>query len=216
MRRAAFLVLALGTALSACGMSGGEQEATVHEREAARANEIAAMDAWDRIFDAPDQTIGFVNQYGYRAAPYGPAEDGSGFAATGAEIPISDTFAAKPNSTTFRASGSTADAIETLVFTLTITDLDDAATAKKRFGDILVGFFSQYGIDLEAEIRQGVTEEASAATEAPGAALQFDKQEIAGAAEGSRRLIVTITRTGGTAPATQETEAQGIDDGNRS
>ncbi|WP_188056059.1 DUF6030 family protein [Sphingosinithalassobacter sp. CS137] len=215
MRNRAFVTTALCLALAGCGGASDETALTVLEKEARRAEQVAAMDDWQRLFAAPERTIAYANQFGYNARPYAAIDGGAGFGSTGIDSPLSDTGAEAPNSTGFAASGAQADQIDQLRFTLAITDPGDAAVAKQRFADIVAGFLSYYGYEDAAAVRRNIAAEASARDELGQAVLAYDKEPIAGEAVEARRLIVTISRNGATAPATQEPEAQGTEDGNR-
>ncbi|MFZ5747986.1 MAG: hypothetical protein ACOY45_10095 [Pseudomonadota bacterium] len=208
-----FAPVLAGLLLAGCGAA--KREPSITEKDAARAAELAKHQGWDKLFVGTQQTIAIANQFGYRNGEYAAAKDGSGFASTGATPAISSSYAKAPNTTGFTATGASADRLDRLVFTLDITDPDNAVTAKKRFRDILDQFLGQFGIDVKADTTKLVTDEVEGSRTYPGATLTVAKQEVKGAPPRSRRLVVTFERTGGTAPANSEPEAQGTNDGNR-
>ena len=86
----------------------------------------------------PTETIGRLNQYGYRLAPYAAAQ--TGFAAKGAAITLSQSDAKAPNTGTVTVTGPDAETIDTIAFALSLTDDANAATAKQRLTDIVRAF----------------------------------------------------------------------------
>jgi len=206
-RSAAALLLASSLLLAGCGvLPGGKKEQSITEKDTARAVEVAKLDGWNKLFDAPDRTIPIVNQFGYRAPDYKATGGMPAFATTGIDSTISDSLAKAPNKTGFEASGASAKQLDTLRFSLAITDPEAAGVAKKRFGDILTQFLTQFKLGADDEVKAFVTEEAPASKNFGGATMTAEKQAIEGAAEGSRRLIVTFTRTGASAPANSKTQ----------
>ncbi len=196
------LALSALVLLAACGQSGP----TVLENEAKDAATAATMQGWDRAFGAPRETIGRVNQFGYRATDY--AADGPTFLAKGGPITLSQSDAKAPNTGTFEAAGATADKIDRLVFTLSLTDAANAETAKKRFVEVLRGFLSQYGIDDEGGF-DAITSEQSADGPIGGAPASID---VTKGADGRPIITVTFNRPTGTTPVFPD---QGQADGNR-
>lgn len=140
----ALLLLAATIALAGCNQQPAEQP-TLAQNEAAAREAAADLKGWDRVFGFPTETIGRLNQYGYRLAPYAAAE--AGFAAKGAAITLSQSDAKSPNTGTVTVTGPDADTIDTIAFALALTDAANAETAKKRLTDIVRAFLFQYRID---------------------------------------------------------------------
>lgn len=198
-----FVFPLLGIAmLAACG----ESDPTVLENEADQAATAATMRGWDRVFGAPSEAIGRVNQFGFRATPY--AADGATFLSKGGPITLSQSAADRPNSGSFEAAGAAATAIDRLVFTLSITDPANADTAKQRFVDVLRGFASQYAIEdegaFDAILREQDADGSIAGTPASIAVTKGEAE--------TRIITVTFTRPTGTTPVFPD---QGQADGNR-
>ena len=199
--RAALALLAL-VLLAACGESGP----TVLENEAREAATAATMQGWDRAFGAPREVIGRVNQFGYRATDY--AADGPTFLSKGGPITLSQSDAKSPNTGSFEAAGASAQRIDRLVFTLSLTDAANAETAKKRFVDVLRGFLSQYQIDDKGGL-DPILKERSSGDRIAGAPASIDVQK---GADGRPIITVTFNRPTGTTPVFPD---QGQADGNR-
>jgi hypothetical protein len=199
--RAALASLAL-VLLAACGESGP----TVLENEAREAQTAETLKGWDRVFGAPAETIGHVNQFGYRAGAY--AADGATFLSKGNPITLSQSDAKAPNTGGFEAAGAGASHIDRLVFTLSITDAANADTAKRRFADVLKGFLSQYGL-ADDEALRAISSETDGDLRVAGIPASIAVTKGAG---DTRTLIVTFTRPTGTTPVFPD---QGQADGNR-
>lgn len=198
--RAALALFAV-VLLAACG----ERGPTVLENEAKEAATAATMKGWDRAFGVPRETIGRVNQFGFRAGPY--AADGPTFLSKGGPITLSQSDAKAPNTGTFEAAGAGGDHIDRLVFTLSITDAANADTAKKRFVDVLRGFLSQYDLKDEGSFDAVLNEQdADGSIAGAPASIAIDK------AGENRSITVTFNRPTGTTPAFPD---QGQADGNR-
>jgi len=206
-RSAAALLLASSLLVAGCGvLPGSKKEQSITEKDAARAAELAKLEGWSKLFDAPDRTIPIANQFGYHAPEYKATGGTPAFASTGTDAKISNSFAKAPNTTGFAASGASANQLDTLRFSLSITDPEAAGVAKKRFRDILTQFLAQFKLDLGDDVKTFVTQEVPASKNFGGATMTAEKQAIEGAADGSRRLIVTFTRTGASAPANSKTQ----------
>ena len=189
----AFLLLAATVALVGCNQQPAEQP-TLAQNEAAAREAAADLKGWDRVFGFPTETIGRLNQYGYRLAPYAAAQ--TGFAANGAAITLSQSDAKSPNTGTVTVTGPTAEAIDTITFALSLTDDANAATAKQRLTDIVRAFLFQYRIDdkkvLDAVSREKTLDGTIGTTPT---AIAIAKTSAA------RTLTVTFRRPSATAPA---------------
>jgi hypothetical protein len=188
------LPLLLATvALAGCNQQPAEQP-TLAQNEAAARDAAADLKGWDRMFGFPTETIGRLNQYGYRVGPYAAAQ--TGFAAQGAAITLSQSDAKNPNTGTVTVTGPDADTIETIAFALSLTDDANAETAKKRLTDIVRAFLFQYGIDdkktLDAIAKGQAFDGMIGATPT---VIAIDKGDAA------RTLTVTFRRPSATAPA---------------
>jgi hypothetical protein len=191
--RAALLLLCATVALAGCNQQPAEQP-TLAQNEAAAREAAADLKGADRMFGFPTETVGRLNQYGYRLAPYAAAQ--TGFAAKGAAITLSQSDAKSPNTGTVTVTGPDAEAIDTIAFALSLTDDANAETAKKRLTDIVRAFLFQYGIDDKKALDAIAKEEAFDGTigTAP-TVVAVDKGDAA------RTLTVTFRRPSATAPA---------------
>lgn len=192
MRRVALLLTPLAL-LAGCNAQPAAP--TVAEQEAAMRNAAADLKGWDRVFDFPAETIGRLNQFGYRLDNYRKQADGS-FAAKGAAITLSQSDAATPNRSTIAVTGKDAAAIDRIVFALPITDDANADTAKQRLTGIVRAFLFQYGVKDEA-VLDAIAQEQKAdrliGTALATVAIAKD--------EGPRRITVTFQRPPATAQA---------------
>ena len=188
------LPLLLATAaLAGCNQQPAEQP-TLAQNEAAARDAAAELKGADRMFGFPTETIGRLNQYGYRIGTYVAA--GEGFAAKGADITLSQSDAKNPNTGTVTVTGPDAEAIDTIAFTLALTDDANAETAKKRLTDIVRAFLFQYRIDDKKALDAIAKEQAFDGTigTAP-TVIAIDKGDA------TRTLTVTFHRPSATAPA---------------
>lgn len=189
----ALLLLAATVTLAGCNQQPAEQP-TLAQNEAAAREAAADLKGWDRMFGFPTETIGRLNQYGYRLAPYAPAQ--TGYAAKGAAITLSQSDAKSPNTGTVTVTGPDADTIDTIAFALALTDAANAETAKKRLTEIVRAFLFQYRIDdkkaLDAISREKTFDGKIGATPV---AIAIAKTGAA------RTLTVTFRRPSATAPA---------------
>lgn len=192
MRAAALLLTPLAL-LAGCNAQPAAP--TVAEQEAAMRNAAADLKGWDRVFDFPAETIGRLNQFGYRLDNYRKQIDGS-FAAKGAAITLSQSDAATPNRSTITVTGKDSAAIDRIAFILPITDNPNADTAKQRLAGIVCAFLSQYGIKDDAMLDAIAKEqEAEQLIGTAPATVAVEK------GEGPRRITVTFQRPPATAPA---------------
>lgn len=189
----AFLLLTATVALAGCNQQPAEQP-TLAQNEAAAREAAADLKGADRMFGFPTETIGRLNQYGYRIGSYAAA--GDGFAAKGAAITLSQSDAKSPNTGTVAVAGPDAQAIDTIAFSLALTDPANADTAKKRLTDIVRAFLFQYGLKDDGALETVATEQATGGTigTAPFA-VEVAKGDAA------RTLTVTFRRPSATAPA---------------
>lgn len=174
-------------ALAGCNAQPAAEPVAKKAEEAPKP-EIAA-DGWDRLLGAPQTTIPAVNQFGFRAGEFG----GSGTArAEGSPIMVAGTIAEKPNTANFAAQGKTAERIDELRFTLSITDPINAAVAKQRFGEIIGNVLATTKADGTAPVRTAINAEQSAGGALQGADYAVLVEPIAGA-ERNRTITVTFT-----------------------
>lgn len=188
----AFLLLSATVALAGCNQQPAEP--TLAQNEAAAREAAADLKGWDRMFGFPTETIGRLNQYGYRIGAYAAA--GEGFAAKGADITLSQSDAKAPNTGNVTVTGPNAETIDSIVFSLAITDDANAATAKKRLTDIVRAFLFQYGIDDKKALDAIATE---TATDGKIGDTPFAIALAKG--DAARTLTVTFRRPSATAPA---------------
>ena len=188
------LPLLLATvALAGCNKQPAEQP-TLAQNEAAARDAAADLKGADRMFGFPTETIGRLNQYGYRIGNYAAA--GDGFAAKGAAITLSQSDAKSPNTGTVAITGPDAQAINTIAFSLALTDAANADTAKKRLTEIIRAFLFQYGLKDDGALETIATEQASGGTIGTARfAVEVAKGDAA------RSLTVTFHRPSATAPA---------------
>jgi hypothetical protein len=194
MRFAVALTLMASMALAGCG----KPAPSVREQEAAQTASVATLSGWDRLFGAPQETIGAINQAGFALGEYA-AKDG-GFTATGQPRMFSNSNAAKPNTTSVAVTGKTAAAIDTVAYTLTLTDPVDATTARMRLAQTVGEFLGRFKIkaspDLLRAIRLGQPLDASPA-----------KVALVPSNNGApQRINVTFTRSPATNPANNKTQ----------
>jgi hypothetical protein len=200
--RAAPALLTLGL-LAACSPSGQ----AVQKQETARAAELDKLKGWDRAFE-PDAAIAAANQFGYRNDAYAAAKAGPGFVSTGTSPMIAGSTAASPNQTNFVASGAAADKIDRMAFTLSITDPQTADHAKKRFTDIVNGFLFQFKLDAKKDVSAFLADEKPLDATYQGATFSAAATPTPGGAKDTRRLTVTFTRTGASAPVNSQTQGK--------
>jgi hypothetical protein len=186
------LFLAATAALAGCNAQ--PPEPTLVENEAAAREAAEDLKGFSRVFGFPTETIGRLNQYGYRIGNY--AASGAAFAAKGSDITLSQSDAKAPNTGSVLLTGPDANAIDTIAFTLSITDDANAETAKKRLTDIVRAFLFQYGIDDKKALDAIAEERAFDDTidDAP-VAIALAKTDA------DRTLTVTFRRPSATAPA---------------
>lgn len=190
--RALFLLVATA-ALAGCNQQPAEQP-TLAQNEAAAREAAADLKGWDRVFGFPTETIGRLNQYGYRLAPYAAAQ--TGFAAKGSAIMLSQSDAKSPNTGTVTVTGPDAESIDSIAFALSLTDAANAETAKKRLTDIVRAFLFQYRIDDKKAL------DAIAREKTFDGKIGTTPVAIAIATTGGvRTMTVTFRRPSATAPA---------------
>ncbi len=191
--RAALLLLCATATLAGCNQQPAEP--TLAQNEATAREAAADLKAWDRMFGFPTETIGRLNQYGYRIGAYAATD--KGFATNGADITLSQSDAKWPNKGNVIVAGTDAETIDSIAFVLAITDDANAATAKKRLTDIVRAFLFQYGIDdkktLDAIAKEAATDGKIGDTPF---AIALNKGDAA-----ARTLTVTFRRPSATAPA---------------
>lgn len=185
-------VLAATAALAGCNAQPAVP--TQAENEAVQREAAAELKGWERMFGFPTETIGRLNQYGYRLGTYAAA--GTGFAAKGADITLSQSDAKTPNTGSVTVTGPDAQAIDTIAFTLAITDDANAETAKKRLTDIVRAFLFQYGLKDE-----GALDAIAAEQDADGMIGTTPVAIAVEKADAARTLTVTFRRPSATAPA---------------
>lgn len=190
------LAVALTFAMLLAGC--GKPAPSVREQEAAQTASVATLSGWDRLFGAPQETVGAINQAGFALGDYA-ANDG-GFTATGQPRMFSNSNAAKPNTTSVAVTGKTAAAIDTVAYTLTLTDPVDATTARMRLAQTVGEFLGRFKIkaspDLLRAIRLGQPLDAAPA-----------KVAIVPATDTTpARVDVTFTRSPATSPANNKTQ----------
>ena len=194
MRFAVALTLMASMALAGCG----KPAPSVREQEAAQTASVATLSGWDRLFGAPQETIGAINQAGFALGAYA-AKDG-GFIATGQPRMFSNSNAAKPNATSVAVTGKTAAAIDTVTYALTLTDPVDATTARMRLAQTVGEFLGRFKIkaspDLLRAIRLGQPLDAAPAKVAIVSATNTTPA----------RVDVTFTRSPATSPANNKTQ----------
>lgn len=190
MRTAPLLLAAF--ALASCNAQPSEP--TLAENEAAAREAAADLKGWDRVFGFPAETIGRLNQFGFRLGAFEAA--GQGFSAKGADITLSQSDAKAPNTGTVEVAGADAGTIDTIAFTLAITDNANAATAKKRLTDIVRAFLFQYGIKDEG-VLDAIAKEQAGESKLGDTPLAISVEKVGS----GRTLLVTFRRPAATAPA---------------
>ncbi len=188
------VALTLAAMLAGCG----KPAPSVREQEAAQTASVATLSGWDRLFAAPQETVGAINQAGFALGEYA-ANDG-GFTAIGQPRMFSNSNAAKPNTTSVAVTGKTAAAIDTVAYTLTLTDPVDATTARMRLAQTVGEFLGRFKIkaspDLLRAIRLGQPLDAAPAKVAIVPATNTTPA----------RVDVTFTRSPATSPANNKTQ----------
>ncbi len=188
------VALTLTAMLAGCG----KPAPSVREQEAAQTASVATLSGWDRLFAAPQETVGAINQAGFALGEYAAKDDG--FIATGQPRMFSNSNAAKPNTTSVAVTGKTAAAIDTVAYTLTMTDPVDATTARMRLAQTVGEFLGRFKIkaspDLLRAIRLGQPLDAAPARVAIVPATNTTP----------RRVDVTFTRSPATSPANNKTQ----------
>jgi hypothetical protein len=190
--------LAVALTLTAMLAGCGKPAPSVREQEAAQAASVATLSGWDRLFAAPQEAVGAINQAGFGLGSYA-AKDG-GFIATGQPRMFSNSNAKAPNTTSVVVAGKTAAAIDTVTYALTLTDPVDATTARMRLAQTVGEFLGRFKIkaspDLLRAIRLGKPLNAAPITVAL-------VPSTSGAPE---RIDVTFTRSPATNPANNKTQ----------
>jgi hypothetical protein len=187
--------LFVGTALL---VSCGKPAPTVREQEAAQARSVASLSGWDRLFAAPQETIGAINQAGFALGGYAAKDEG--FIATGQPRMFSNSNAKAPNTTSVVVAGKSAESIDTVTYALSLTDPVDATTARMRLAQTVGEFLGRFKIkaspDLLRAIRLGQPLAAAPATVAIVPATNTTPA----------RVDVTFTRSPATSPANNKTQ----------
>ncbi|MES2420531.1 MAG: hypothetical protein V4595_04440 [Pseudomonadota bacterium] len=190
--------LAVALTLAAMLAGCGKPAPSVREQEAAQTASVATLSGWDRLFGAPQETVGAINQAGFALGDYA-AKDG-GFIATGQPRMFSNSNTAKPNTTSVAVAGKTAAAIDTVTYALTLTDPVDATTARMRLAQTVGEFLGRFKIkaspDLLRAIRLGQPLDAAPAKVATVPSTNGAPQ----------RIDVTFTRSPATSPANNKTQ----------
>lgn len=191
IRRASpLLALAFASALAGCG---GGTAPTVHDAEAERANAMADVTGWHRMFDGVPESLAAARQFGYRTGDYAAAADGTGFRAE--SEPVALTTMGGPESTSrFVTTGPTDAQFATIAFTLDIpegpVDGELASAAKTRFTAVLRDYLSQFAI-AAGDGFAPVAAEQDADTAIGDVPTQIQVTPLQGE---SRRITVTFTR----------------------
>jgi hypothetical protein len=184
--RAAALLLLLSAA--ACSPEPVVQSQRAQEAEVQTA--AAAMTGWQRVWNSPETTIASANQFGFRAPAYGEQPDAP--ASLGSPITLSRTIGTpRPNLANFAASGSTAERIDSLRFTLGVTDAAEGDRAAERFGTLIRDFLFQSKADGADAVQAAIKAGAPATGTLPGAAWALTP---APGPAGTRTITVTFTR----------------------
>lgn len=185
MRTAALLLLA-ATILAGCNAQpGGSNTAVPEEAVVKKAGSLAGA------FTDPAATIVKLNQFGYRLGEY--RNGANGFSAGGEPVFLSQSDAKNPNRGTVEVAGKEGKAIDTITFTLAVTDEVNAKTAEKRFADNVRSFLFQFGVTPDDKLFGH--ESASGSVEGATVTSRDDRSQK------PRRITVTFQRSPATAPA---------------
>jgi hypothetical protein len=189
------LALPLAAAALVAGCNSEPAGPTVREQEEERARTAATLRGFDRAFGVPAETIAFANQFGFRAGDY--AADGDSYLSRGNPIMLSWSGAERPNTGNFEAAGTSADRLERIAFTLSLTDAANAETARERFTTVIRDFLGRYQIDDE-----GALDAIAAERDADGMVAGTPMSIATASGEGDARTItVTFTRPAASTPA---------------
>jgi hypothetical protein len=203
MVRAALLLLP-AIALASCNSQPAAP--TPAQNETVADNEAVDKGGAERLFNAPADGIANLNQFGFRLRDYAAAANG--YAAKGAPITLSQSDASAPNTATVDVTGSGAQTIDRIVFTLSLTDAANADTAKQRLSEIVTGFLFQYGIE-DAGALANIVAERNAQGQIDGTPFTVAvAQGATGKTYAPRRLTFTLQRPA--ASGTSDTPAQNI------
>ncbi len=193
------VALTLTVMLAGCG----KPAPSVREQEAAQTASVATLSGWDRLFASPQETIGAINQAGFAVGDYTTKPVGIvplDFVATGQPRMFSNSNAAKPNTVTVVVGAKLATAVDTVAYTLTLTDPVDATTARMRLAQTVGEFLGRFKIkaspDLLRAIRLGQPLDAAPAKVAIVPATNTTPA----------RVDVTFTRSPATSPANNKTQ----------
>ncbi|WP_343520806.1 DUF6030 family protein [Sphingomonas sp.] len=193
MTRAALLpALAL---LAACGGQTGEQ---VQAEEAKRAEVVANLKGIERAFDSPETAVAAANQFGFRIDGY--RQSGLRWQAAGEPIFVADTQAKAPNRARFVAMGPDQSKIDTMRFTLDVTDPADAARAKTRFAKMIDEVLWQFRAQKPEALGKAIAAEQPFEKTLDGATAAVSVAPIP-QGDKTRRITVTFTRPGATGQA---------------
>jgi hypothetical protein len=188
MTRVALLLPALAL-LAACG--GQPTGEAVQKEEADRAAAVEKMQGFDKAFDSPETAVAAANQFGFRVDGYKQA--GLRWQAAGQPIFVAETVAKNPNRAIFFASGAGQAKLDTMRFTLEVTDPVDAKRAKMRFAKIVGDTLWQFRIEQPADVTAAITDETALKKSFAGALASVAIDPIS-AGEKTRRITVTFTR----------------------
>ena len=204
---AALLLIGAPAALAGCG---GGHDATLNEEQAAAAEQRAPdpqkvlRDRWSQLFANPTAVVAAANELELASTPY--QAQGAGFAAKGAV-----SLPREPGPVTvkaqFGAAGKTADQIDTISFTFDVASkgkVDVRAADAYRYPlRLIIGFLQRFQVGTGDQLNAALRRFESAKADLPGASAVVDSQPIKGGDARDRRITVTFTRIGASAPANQ-------------
>ncbi|QDX26007.1 hypothetical protein FPZ54_08210 [Sphingomonas suaedae] len=179
-------------ALSACGPTA--KEPTLLEQEAAQENRVASLSGLDRVFEVPGAAIDAANLFDFQVGPYAPAQGSPAFRAIGKPVLIYGESRETGNLASFVATGSTAEQIDAVTFTLTIKDDRELDLTLRRFARVVRGYLKRFEID-GAQVEAAVEANDAAKGQLPEGIWELSRTPAKGNPD---QLIVTFTRPGAT------------------
>ncbi|WP_380787999.1 hypothetical protein [Sphingomonas sp. R86521] len=190
--RAAIAFIAVAT-LAGCG----KPAPSVREQEAAQVASVRTLSGWDRLFASPPETIGAINQAGFALGAY--AAKGDGYAASGQPRMYSNSNAKAPNTVAVALKGTEA-AIDTVTYALSLSDPDDATTARMRLAQTVGEFLGRFKIKADPALLRAIR--LGTPLDQPPAHVAL----VPASKDAPARIDVTFTRSPATSPANNKTQ----------
>ncbi|MEG3164877.1 DUF6030 family protein [Sphingomonas sp. PB2P19] len=189
-------VLTLAGLLAGCG----KPAPTVRETEATKVAAVSTLTGWDRVFASPQEVIGAINQAGLGIDMPAAAD----YALSGHERMISNSSAAVPNTINATVKGAEPARIDTITYSLSLTDPVDAKTARRRFAQTIGDFLTRFKLPGFAALLDAARDGQPFAQTVAGAPASVVVVPPANGAP--ERIDVTFTRPAAISPGNTKTQ----------